>query len=172
MRTYLKYAGIWVFVLLLGGMHYLNDVEAISKEDVEIFVEGKRYKNLHDYKLDTLKKNFKDTLAAVEDDKSDQFFDNLLKELKSKYREEFTEDELTNLVNDLRKEYSQANTEIEEKDELTQMQEMLDKYLDRHNETDALNIDPRKVKTITIRTLEDSAQPASDAAVDEAQPSQ
>ena len=127
-----------------------------SNEDVEILIEGKRYRSPHDYKREKLK-------------------DTLLRSLTPNVRHDFSDDEIVDIITEVLKSQHDgehipepSNTAIQPVDgpsEVTpsdvkndpavdnsEMQKMLKQYQHEHAEADAVIIDPDKVKNIFIKS--------------------
>ena len=122
-----------------------------SAGEVEIFIQGKKYTSLRDYKRHQINISLREALSTG--NFKDFSFDELCEILKEVRESKLTEAEPENAV-------MQEKPRAERMESLApgvnQMQDMLEEYLQEHEEAEPILMDPQKVKSVIIQTDDSS----------------
>lgn len=125
-----------------------------QEEAIEVYVEGKKFGSLDDYKLMRLKESILAAFPSSNEEGRKIIIEKIYQDFHPREAKSFSEEELRLLITQL---YDEKFTLSKQEDvsELTQMQEMLDEAVEGLKDLEPMTIDPKKMKTIEIKPSAD-----------------
>jgi hypothetical protein len=151
-----------LLTLSSGEAVYASQQEKPQKEKLQLFMNGKKYDSVKEYKAERIKA-YKASLAAKAPKEAKASDENIIRELSDKELGESSKEDLIKII---KKFYEKRKgTEKKEPEEpgdssedIKQMKEMLEEFKSTHQDAPSLELDPSKVKTIIISPKEQAGE--------------
>jgi len=150
---------IVIFIVMASCLVWANrahtQLDQSPASKVEIYVNGQKFSSLLDYKRSSLRDTLKEKISNYPGSDWDQFVQNVLANLPGEYFNDFGKDEIISMMNGLRTQMLPKSKTVKRSQELNEMEEMLEDYIENHEDLEDLEFDPENIKTIIISPEEE-----------------
>ncbi len=139
-------------LLLNTGVSFSQVANSVVKQPIEIYVRGKHYPSVEDYRLEKIADVLSETLSEEFIKNNPRFVEELIEELRSRDIEKLSSQEISEVIETYKSRYISAQTTRQRKEEtdIASMQEMLEELKARNPKAQSVEIDPSQMKTIIL----------------------
>lgn len=142
--------GIVAVFLILPTYGWAQEKAVKKQKDIEMFLHGKRYGSMHEYKIDKIKNNYRQRLTEADQQDLDNIFDHIVKGLSSHNKRDLNEYDVEEIIFDLKAKKIALQKKPKSESDFSQMQKMLDDYMLKTDNSQPYQLDSSRMKTIVI----------------------
>lgn len=140
---------IFGFFLILSGNSFAQTPPEESPKKVEMFVDGKKFDDPQQYRQEQLKEIIKKAYVISSEKDPEIFQKQIDQHLSPSVQQEFSKEEIAQALKSFF-DNEQYTVHKNNEKELKEIQQLLDEAKKKFDETEDVQLDPQKVKTIII----------------------